>query len=490
VSMADGYSRMSNQVGVVSVTHGPAMTNALTALVEAVRARSPIVVMSGDTPARRDHPQNIDLRAIASIAGADYWRVRSAEFAVDDIAMILAQVSNTRTPVVFDLPADFEGVDVEYVRPLFKMQARQITEPGAEALDQALGIVASAKRPLVLGGRGVALSGAREALIQLADMIGAPLGTSLLGKDLFRRHPYNLGVIGTISSDLALETFSKADCVIAFGASLNRYTTVDRTLFRDKAVVHCDLDPRSLGLNISTRASVAGDARITAQAMCQRLAEIDHQPSAFRTQELKERLASHSPESDFIDGGTATTLDMRTAMIHLNNALSDDLILVTDCGRFSRAPWRYLHVREPTDFTHSANFTSIGLGTATAIGAAFARPDRLTIGVVGDGGGMMGMIEFTTAVRENIPFVLVVLNDGSYGAEYRKLKEHGVDPKYSLMKWPEFAEMAIAMGGDGIAVRNLDDLAVAVQMIGARTRPLLIDVKADPSVDIRSTSSL
>jgi thiamine pyrophosphate-dependent acetolactate synthase large subunit-like protein len=208
-------------------------------------------------------------------------------------------------------------------------------------------------------------------------------------------------------------------------------------------------------------------------------------PSSFREQELKSKPASYVPLDGFTECSTDVTIDMRTAMIRLDQLLPEDRVVVSDVGRFIGAVWRYLHVPDPTRFTHSAHFSSLGLATSTAIGAAVARPDLLTVGIAGDGGAMMGLIEFSTAVREEIPFLLVVLNDGSYGAEYSKFVAHGVDPSSSLINWPEFADVAKALGGDGVTVRTLDELEAAANMAKKLTRPLLIDIKADPKINVR-----
>lgn len=486
VSMADGYSRLSGRLGVASVTHGPAVTNSLTALTEAVRAGSAVLLMSGTTPSKRDFSQRMDLSAVASAAGADYWRILSPEHVVDDVAMMVARVVASGVPAILDIPYEFQEVSVDYVKSQYRSVNPSQVGPTEEALDKALGIIASAKRPIVLAGRGAALSNAREELIRLADAIGAPLGTTLLGKDLFRGHPFNLDIIGTAATDLSLEMFAKADCVITFGAGLNRHTTVDGSLFKDKAVIQCDVNPLRFGRHLPIDAAVLGDARAVAQAMLDQLVAGEIAPSSFREQELKSKPESYAPIDGFSDGSTDVTLDMRTAMIRLDQLLPADRVVVTDVGRFIGAAWRYLHVPDPTRFTHAANFTALGLGTATAIGAAVARPELLTVGVAGDGGAMMGLIEFSTAVRENIPFVLVVLNDGCYGAEYSKLEALGVNPSYALMRWPEFADVAKALGGDGVTVRNLDELDAAAKLAKGLARPLLIDVKADPKVNVRA----
>lgn len=484
VSMADGCARMTGEVTVVTVTHGPGVTNTMTALTEAVRAGSPVLVLTGDTPPRRDFVQHVDLGAAAALCGATHRRVLLAEHVVDDLAKALQHVARTRVPMILDVPHVLLDQDVDYVPSRFTGLSTAVPAPDAEALDVALGILASARKPLVLAGVGAVRAGARDELVALAGRLGAPLATTLLAKDLFAGEAGNLDVFGTVSHDVAIDTISAADCIVAFGASLNDYTAAHGDLLRGKAVIQCDVRPSAIGRYCAVDAAVVGDARLVARAMREQLEAAEVPTSGFVSEALVQRLRDHDPAAEFRDSGTETTMDMRTAMIVLDRVLPADRAVVTDCGRFMRAPWKYLHVGAGGLFQHTVNFGSIGLGLATAIGAAVARPDGITVGVAGDGGAMMGIGEFTTAVREQLGFVAVILNDGSYGAEYTKLQDAGLDPKHSQINWPEFADLARDLGGHAITVRSAADLERAAAMVRDGQLPLLVDVKADPTVDI------
>lgn len=177
------------------------------------------------------------------------------------------------------------------------------------------------------------------------------------------------------------------------------------------------------------------------------------------------------------------TADMRVAADVLDRTLPPDRIVVTDSGRFSRAPWRHLRVNDPRDFVYTTSFGFIGLGISTAIGAAVGRPDRVTVGVVGDGGGMMGLIELSTAVRSAIPVLIVVMNDRSYGSEYSKLFAFGLDPHYPLVDWPDLGEVARELGARGRTEQSCDDVESAVREHLANPVPTLIDVRCDPTID-------
>jgi acetolactate synthase-1/2/3 large subunit len=483
VSMADGYARVSGRVGVVSVTHGPGAANTVNAMVEAVRAHSPVLLITGDTPSQRGYPQQIELNALFSATGADYHRVVAPSHVIDDIAITLARVAATRRPLVLDIPSDIQNAEIEYLPSRFKPVKPQRIRPDEAALDAALGALASANHPLVLAGRGAVLSGAREPLIELADLLGAPLASTASAKDLFHGHPYNLGIMGNLGLDWAGGVMAQADCIAAFGAGLNRFTTVDGDLLNGCAVIHCDIDSGHIGRHAPVDFAVCADAAATAEAMVELLRAADAKPSAFRTSVLGDGVLAYSPRDDFRDQSSDTTLDMRTAMIILEELLPSDKVVVTDAGRFKSAPWRYLHVADARNFLQAGAFASIGLGTAAAIGAAAAAPHLRTVGVAGDGGGMMGLIEFSTAVRHRIPLVVVILNDGAYGAEYAKFEQHGYDAKNSYVDWPEFADVATALGGVGVTVRTTDELRATADLLNDLATPLLIDIKADPAVN-------
>jgi acetolactate synthase-1/2/3 large subunit len=484
VAMADGYARFSGEVGVASVTHGPGFTNTITSLVEAVRAGTPLVLLTADTPAKRNYPQAIDLGTVVAGTGAEYVRVRAPEHASPDVVQALARTAASRRPIVVDLPITLQHAETDYRAPSLVRPGAPPAAPDDATLDAALGAIASARRPVVLAGRGAVAAGARDELVALADALGAPLAVTARAKDFFRGHPYNLGLAGMVASPTALDVLSRADCVIAFGAGLNDYTTVDGWLLRDRRVVRVDADPTVVADNPDVTVAVVGDARLTAARMAELLRDAGIAPTSFRRDALGDGRPDLA-EFPYRDRSTADTLDPRTAMRVLDEHLPHPRRVVVDAGRFMYAAWRHLGVDHPTDFSHSVAFASIGLAAATAIGAAAARPDGVVVGVAGDGGAMMGLIELSTAVRHRLPLVLVVLNDNCYGAEYRKFADHGFDPGLAMNAWPSLAGVATALGAEGVVVRDAETLAAAASRTATLAGPLLIEVMTDPSVDPR-----
>jgi acetolactate synthase I/II/III large subunit len=484
VLMALGYAQVSGRTGVATVTHGPGLTNTVTALVEGVKTSVPLVLLVGDTPVdARDHLQKVGQRELIAATGAGFEQVRSPRTLSTDLATAFRRAAIERRPVALNIPIDFQWSDVEYQEPvLFLPSSRSHTASGAE-LDNAIGIIAAARRPVVLGGRGAFEFGAQAALTRLADRIEAPLATTLLGKGLFSDHPFNVGVFGTLSNPVATDVIAESDCVIAFGASLNRFTTDSGRLLKGKRVVHVNDERGHMGRYITPDAALVGDLELTAEVMLHWLDEAEIAGSGATTDELKQKIASYRRPDKVPGDHRAGTVDMRRALQRIDAAVPADRILVTDAGRFIVEAWTIFGVNRPRSFVFTVGSGSIGLGMGEAIGAAIAAPDRPILLVCGDGGFMLGCLtEFITAVQNKCNLVVLLCNDGSYGAEHIQFRQKNMDPGLSLLDWPDFAPIAEAIGGVGVTVREDDDLEDAARMISAPDRkcPLLIDIKLDP----------
>jgi thiamine pyrophosphate-dependent acetolactate synthase large subunit-like protein len=481
VLAALGYARVTGRLGVASVTHGPALTNTVTALVEGSRARLPVVLVAGETAATdRHHSQNIEQRAVVEATGAGFEPVRSPDTVCQDLAIAVRRAHVERRPIVLDVPIEFQWQETEYVA-VEPWVPPAPAAPHPDALDAALGVIASARRPVVLAGSGAASPAAGDALRALAQRIGAPVATTLLARDLFRGDPHDLGVFGTLSHEIALKTISDADCVLTFGAALTRNTTAEGSLLDGKAVVQIDDDPSAFGRFRTPTVAVLADAAEAAEQFTRQLEAAGVPTTGFASQALAEALAART-EGGYRDASTDTTVDLRTAAIRLDKALPRDRVVVSDAGRFLYDCYTALHVEVPTDYVHMVAFGSIGLGIGGAIGAATGS-GKPTLLIAGDGGWMMnGFNEFVTAVHQGLDLVVAVFNDGAYGAEYVQFVRKGMDPTPSVHAWPDLAPVAESLGGTGYTVRSLADLDTALAALPQRRGPVLLDIKLDPAV--------
>ncbi|MDT0202691.1 thiamine pyrophosphate-binding protein [Nocardioides sp. AE5] len=481
VLAAHGYAQATGRLGVATVTHGPALTNTVTALVEAARERTPLLLLAGDTAAAdRDNFQNIAQRDVVIPTGAGFEQVRTPDTIGEDLATAVRRAVTELRPIVLNIPVDFQWQEIDY-RPQAgpRWVAPAPLAPTGDALDEAAGIIASAKRPVILAGRGAQEPEAKEALIRLAQRVGAPLATTFRARDLFRGEPHDLGICGTLSHEIALETILAADCIVAFGASLNKWTTAQGSMLEGRAVVQVDSERAALGRFQAVEAAVHGDAGVVADALVTMLDEAEVKPTGFASPGLAERLTKRS-DADFVDQSTEHSVDHRSAILRLEAAFPAEKTLVFDGGRFIMQCLHMFHVRHPKDYVHTINFGSIGLGMGHAIGAAQGS-GKPTLLVTGDGGFMLGgLAEFNTAVRHGLDLVVVVFNDGAYGAEHIQMRRKQMDPVRTTFDWPEFAAVADSLGGKGYTARNLAELDVALEELPRRNRPVLIDVKLDP----------
>tara|TARA_B100001123_G_scaffold447352_1_gene604599 strand:+ start:1132 stop:2769 length:1638 start_codon:yes stop_codon:yes gene_type:complete len=485
VCMAEGWAKATGRLGVATVTHGPGLTNTITALVEGVKNETPMLLVAGDTPVENEqHLQNLDQHALVVATGAGFQPVRHVETIAEDVSTAVRRAHAERRPIVVNVPLNIEWDEVDYEpRPALNSPPVRLA-PDPDQLESALGIIASSARPVILAGRGAVLSGAREVLIELGDALGAPLATSLLGTGFFSDQPFNLGIHGTLSHEVAGETLAMADCLIVFGASLNFFTTDYQSLLAGKRVVHVNLDPSHIDRHATVAAGVVGDATVVAEAMIALLREAEHQPSSFRTADLEKKLQEFDLSDSYEDKSYDGAVDPRTLTRQLDAGLPQDRQVVVDAGRFMLDALT-MSVPNPRDLVTSHGFGAIGLGMSTAIGAAVAHPTRPTVLCIGDGGYMMGgLTELSTAVHLGLDLIVIVYNDGSYGAEHIQLVTKGMDPAASLHEWPDFCAVAESMGCDTAKITSLDDIDAALEVVKNRQpgRPVLIEASTDPDV--------
>jgi len=480
VLAAMGYASATGGLGVATVTHGPGLANALGALISAARERLPVLLLTGDISVR-GHSQNIDQAVVVTPTGAAYEQARSAKTAPGDLACAVRLALAERRPVVFALPVGLNFASTDYapgVKPAFT--AGQAVPPDPAALDAAAGIVANARRPIVLGGIGAISGNAPEALRRLGDLLGAPLATTLPAKGLFGYDKDDLGVFGSFSSQRAVEAIMASDCIVAVGASLSRLTGGGEgwPYFQGKRIVHCDIDTRSIGGQYPSDAPVVADAAAFAEAVTGLLKEAGYAGTEFR-----DSLTGGPAQAELGSAAGSGQVDPAEAMITLNAVLPASRSVVTDGGRFVRHAVENLSIPSARHFAHAGRgLGAVGNGLPMAIGVGAALSGGPAVAVVGDGSFMLGgLAEFNTAVRHGIDLIVVVCNDGAYGAEYRKLKGHDFDVATSLFEWPDFGAVAESLGGSGFTVGAAADLARLGEVIVGRDRPLLIDVKLDPA---------
>ena len=469
ICMADGYARVSGRVGVCSVHQGPGFTNAMTGLTEAAKSRTPLLLIAGEAPAAALRSNfRLDQAALATTVGGAADRVHSGASAADDVARAFRRAQLERRPVLLSMPLDVQAQPASDSTPA-SAPLPAPPAPSPTAIAEVAALIAAAQRPVIIAGRGAVLADAREPLEALGDAIGAMLATSAMGNGLFSGSRWNLGISGGFASPAAARLISESDLVLAFGAKLTRWTTRDGALINPAAkVVQVDLDPDAA--HQPADVAVIGDAAATARA----LLDAGVRNEGFRTDAPSWR------DEPFDDVGGDGHIDPRTLSMALDSMLPDDRTLAVDSGHFMGFPPMYLRVPDPAGFVFTQAFQSIGLGLASGMGAAIARPDRLTVACLGDGGALMSLPELETLARLRLPMLVVIYNDAAYGAEVHHFGPHG--HPVELVQFPDtdFAALAQAAGAQGLTVRTEDDLAAVEPWLARRDGPLVVDAKITP----------
>ncbi|AVT32843.1 acetolactate synthase [Plantactinospora sp. BC1] len=476
-SMADGYARTSGEVGVLSVHQGPGVTNALTGIVEAAKSRTPMLVLAPEATEPRSN-FFIDLPHTATALDIHYQRVRLEHVEVDVSHAYRRAASGTT--VLLGLPLDVQTQEVApWTGPVERGNARADWVPDVEPLVRAL---VAARRPVFVAGRGA--RGAREPLTRLADECAALLAVSAAAKGLFAGDPWYLDVSGGFATPLAAELIGEADLVVAWGSTLNMWTTRHGRLISPSAtVVQVDELPVGATLNPRVDRHVSGDvARVARYALrwLEREPGIGRPVGTQRTPELRRRIATEGRWRDvsYLDGSVDGHVDPRTLTIALDDLLPAERTVVVDSGNFMGYPSMFLSVPDVVGFCFTQAFQSVGLGLASALGAAVARPDRLTVAALGDGGFAMSAVELVTATRLGLPLLVVVYDDAAYGAEVHHFGPDG--HPLDLVRFPDtdLASIARGYGCAALTVRGIDDLApVRDWLAGPRDRPLVVDAK-------------
>ncbi len=469
-TMADAYARTSGEVALVTLHQGPGLTNALTGITEAAKSRTPLLVLAADTAGSAVRSNfRVDQDALARAVGAVPERVHSAASAVADVVRAYGVCRDQRRTVVLNLPLDIQAAPVVDA-PVPPRTAWRAPRPDAASVAELVRLLGEAERPVFIAGRGA--RGARDELEELAERCGALLATSAVAHGLFTGSPWSLGISGGFATPLAAELISGADLIVAWGASLTTWTTRHGELVSGATLVQVDDTPEALGAQRPIALGVLGDVATTAADVLELARE---KATGYRTDEIGERVRTESrhavpPEV------AGERIDPRLLTAALDEVLPAERTVAVDSGNFMGYPAALLGVPDETAFCFTQGFQSIGLGLATGIGAALARPDRLAVAACGDGGFLMGVAELETAVRLGLGMVVVVYDDGGYGAEFH----HFTGADHGTVRFPEtdLAAIARGYGCDAATVRSSADLAaLRAWLDGPRRTPILLDAK-------------
>ncbi len=481
VSMADGYSRTTGKVGVGMVTCGPGLTQCGTTLMIAARNRSQMVLIAGEiNPGSKNSTQSMDQKRFVEACSARFHTVTSLDNMAEEIAEAFYAARVHRVPVVLNLNMDLQDREIDWdfaYRPSTDFLPPRVENPSPDLLGPVIEKLAAAKRPVIIAGKGAIASGARDEIIKLADRVGALLATSLQGKGFFTGEAWDVGIAGAFASEPTERLLADADFVLGVGAELGYYTTEGGLLFPGAEVARIDIKPMPEEIGVIPGLYVQGDGRKSVAAINEALEARQVRSEGYRNADSRAILdeAPHRFEAP------ADGLDPRAAAQYLAKALPEGCLVTCGAGHFFSWPAMYMAMPKGAEIQFSYQFGAVGQGLPLAIGTGAGNPGRQHIVIEGDGSMLFHIQELDTVTRFKQQMVLIVWNDGGYGAEVHKLVPKGFDWGQSHWDSPDFVAIAKAFGGDGVLLNKESDLPAAVAEGLRKGGLFLIDVRVSPT---------
>jgi len=483
--MADGYARATGKIGVCTSTSGPGSTNLVTGVATAYVDSSPMLVLTGQvtTSALGNQAfQEADSFSLMMPITKHNFRVLSPGEIPEAIKRGVAiATSGRKGPVHIDLPSDVQKAEV----PEAEMTKEYPAPPPLEDfsyLPDAVKMLKAAERPLLLVGGGVIWANASPEVVKLAEMLMAPVTTTIMAKGVIpEEHPLSLGIIGMHGREAARKAFLEADVILAVGTRFSdRSSGGQSELPMSTKIIHVDIDPGEAGKSARTQVRMVGDAKKALQYLIKGLmASRGESAWSKRIMEIRRNCDCN------IDIASSPVLP-QFAICEMNRSLPADAIICTEVGQNQMWAAHFFKARYPRQFITSGGFGTMGFGFPASLGAKCAFPDKTVIDIAGDGSIQMVSHEFATAVSENLPVVVCVFNNGWLGMvrQWQKLFNQRRYSGTELRENPDFVKLAQAYGADGLHVERSSELREALRTGCEAGVPFLIDIHMDPEEDV------
>src|ERR1041385_4471725 len=475
VHMAEGYARATGRVGVVLVTSGPGATNAVTGIANAYMDSTPLVVITGQVPKHligTDAFQEVDTVGITRPCVKHNYLVRD----VRDLAGVVREAFHlARTgrpgPVVIDIPKDVTAARASYSRldhvsfPFSDVKAK----PRHSDVARAVKAILNSKRPVLYVGGGIVNSGAEVPLHEFAETLRLPVAPTLMGLGGFQSgHPLSLGMLGMHGTYAANMSVAESDLLIAIGVRFDDRVTGKLATFAPQAsIIHVDIDPANIGKNVAPTLSIAGDAQAVLDEFLgylHRLEPKEVEESLRLREPWWERIRAWQRSQPLRFSGSQTQIKPQSVIRELHQLTKGEAIITTDVGQHQMWVAQFYPFTQTRQLITSGGLGTMGFGLPAAIGAKLARPDKLVIAVVGDGGFQMTNQELATAVQYDLPVKILIMNNGYLGM-VRQWQEMFYDRTYSevdISVAPDFVKLAEAYGAAGFRAERPDELPHAL----------------------------
>jgi len=488
--MADGFARASGFPGVCMVTSGPGATNLVTGIATAYMDSSPIVAFTGQVPHQligKDAFQESDIVGITTPITKHHFQMKNALEIPRTIRMAFQIASTGRPgPVLVDMPKSIQLKSGEMNFPK-KVEIRGYNpnyDPHPIQVKRAVELLMKANRPLIIAGGGIITSGASNDLIKLAEHLLAPIAITLMGKGCVPEdHPLFLGMTGMHGTPDSNKLVNEADVILAVGTRFSDRTTCSLDSFCPEAkIIHIDIDTAEVGKNVKVSLPLIADAKIALKQMYIGLSKqmIKKKSTWFkRTKELAEYIQAQEDKDD-------EYINMVKLMSQLRKTLPLNTIITTEVGLNQMIAALYFKVFKPRTFISSGGLGTMGFGFPAAIGAKVARPDVPVIDIAGDGSFLMTAQDLACSITENIPVIVLVINNGMLGmvAQWQRLFYGRRYSSTELKDVPDFLKFSEAFGAEGVRLQSLKDLPTIIRRAIKSDVTTVIDVPVSPEANV------
>lgn len=470
---ADGYARASGRVGVCMSTSGPGATNLVTGIANAYMDSSPIVAITGQVPRSligRDAFQEADIIGITTPITKCNFQVRFAA-EIPKVVKTAFYIASTgrRGPVLIDLPRDVqtEEANVEFSDKIELRGYRPVYDPHPLQVEKAAELLIGAERPVIIAGGGVIASNASQELTALAELLFAPVATTLMGKGAIpENHPLSVGMLGMHGTVAANYLVQDADVVLAVGTRFSDRSTGNfKTFCPNGKIIHIDIDASEIGKNVKSHVPIVADAKKTLQAIYQCILEKAKKKERSAWIERMNELKRMHEEVIRANTGGGGGIKPPLLMTEIRRILPNDAIITTEVGQNQMWAALYLKVYKPRTFISSGGLGTMGFGFPAAIGAKVACPDVPVVDIAGDGSFIMTEQDLATSVAWKIPVIVIILNNSVLGmvAQWQRLFYGRRYFAVHLGGIPDFVKLAEAYGAQGIRAQSIEEFREALK---------------------------
>lgn len=489
--MEDAYGRITGKAGVVVAQNGPGITNMVTSVAAANMAHTPMVVISpsaGTPSIGWDGFQECDQVSVFSSITKETVRVTHPSRVADCLRTAFRIAYAERGPVLYDIPRDyFYGELEDYILQPHQYRTDQRGCGSLQDIQRAAQLLAKAKNPVIISGKGVVDADGIEAVKRIAEHLSAPVATSYMHNDAFpANHPLAVGPIGYMGSKAAMHSLAKADVLLAIGTRLSVFGTLpsyDIDYFpRQAKIIQIDINPRQIARTHPVEVGILGDAKQSSMELFDQLVKFNPNQARneARLKQIQQEKEAWQQELVSLAMEESSFIHPRRALLEVSKAMPDNTIVTTDIGNVSSTANAYLSFNQPRKHIAALTFGNCGFAYPAAMGAKIARPDCPVAAIVGDGAWGMSLHEVSTAVEQKLPVVALVFNNGAWCAEKKNQVDFynnrfvGAD-----IEGPDFAEVARSMNANGVRIESPDEIGPALKEAFASDKPTVLDIQVD-----------